>query len=201
MRGGLKCHSIDHPVTTMLIRNTHFNLKHAGINATLYGIRQKYWIVDGRLAVRKIVMSCVKCCRAKPREVAYVMGNLPKVRLSATRPFENVGIDYCGHFFIKEKRHRNRSKLKVYAAIFICLATKAVHIELVENLTSEAFIGSLRRFFARRGKARALYTDNGTNFVGANNELKCFYEFLASQEVNEKIKKELSNQLIDRKEN
>ncbi|XP_051172241.1 uncharacterized protein LOC127288678 [Leptopilina boulardi] len=186
-----------HPVTTLLIRNAHWNLKHAGVNATLYNLRQKFWIVDGRSAVGKVVTSCVTCCKVKPKEIAYVMGNLPKVRVSAARPFENVGIDYCGYFFVKEKRHRNRAKLKVYAAVFVCLATKAVHIELVENLTTEAFIGSLRRFFARRGKSRALYSDNGTNFVGANNELRDLYNFLESEKVNEKIQRELSDQLIE----
>lgn len=125
------------------------------------------------------------------------MGNLPKARVCAKRPFENVGVDFCGHFFIKEKRNRNRGKLKVYAAVFICLASKAIHIELVQNLTTEAFIGCLRRFFARRGKARALYSDNGTNFVGANNDLRDLQNFLNSEQGNKKIQRELANELIE----
>ncbi|XP_051165714.1 uncharacterized protein LOC127284362 [Leptopilina boulardi] len=181
-----------HPFTILLIRDAHLNMKHAGTNATLYNLRQKYWIIDGRLAVCQVVTSCVICRKARPREINYVMGNLPRVRVSVARPFENVGVDFCGHFFIKEKRTRNRSKLKVYAAIFVCLASKAVHIELVENLTTEAFIGCLRRFFARRGKARALYSDSG-----ANNELRDLHDFLNSEQGNAKIQRELSNELIE----
>ncbi|XP_043484671.1 uncharacterized protein LOC122512723 [Leptopilina heterotoma] len=186
-----------HPVTALLIRDAHINMKHVGINATLYNLRQNYWIVDVRVAVSQVVTSCVTCRRVKPKEVAYVMGNLPKVRVSAARPFERVGVDYCGHFFIKEKRSRNRAKLKVYAAVFVCMATKAFHIKLVENLTTEAFLGCLRRFFARRGKAKALYSDNGTNFVGANNDLKDLHDFLNLEKGNVKIQRELSNELIE----
>ena len=64
------------------------------------------------------------------------MGDLPEARITESRPFTNVGIDYCGPFYIKERRDRNRRKIKIYAAIFVCLATKAVHIELVSDLTT-----------------------------------------------------------------
>jgi hypothetical protein len=99
------------------------------------------------------------------------MGDLPAARITESRPFSNVGIDYCGPFFIKERKDRNRHKIKMYIAIFVCLAVKAVHIELVSDLTSEAFIAALRRFIVRRGFCLTIYSDNGTNFVGANNEL------------------------------
>ena len=97
------------------------------------------------------------------------MGDLPKKRLSLERPFLACGIDYCGPFFMKEKRHRNRNKIKIYVAIFVCFATKAVHIELVSDLTTEAFLAALRKFFSRRGLSSDIYSDNGTNFMGARN--------------------------------
>ena len=71
---------------------------------------------------------------------------------------------------MKEKRHRNRNKIKIYAAIFVCFATKAVHIELVSDLTTEAFLAALRRFFSRRGFSSDIYSDKGINFMGARNE-------------------------------
>ena len=126
-----------------------------------------------------------------------MMGNLPKVRDTAARPFANVGVDYCGPFFIKEKRLRNRNKLKVYAAVFVCLAVKAVHIELVGDLTTELFIASLRRFFARRGKPKAMYCDNGTNSVGARNQLSDLYRLVNSKEFNEKTEQYVTNQGIE----
>jgi hypothetical protein len=97
-----------------------------------------------------------------------------------SHPFSNLGITYRKSFFIKERRDRNRRKIKAYVAIFICLSVKAVHIELVSDLTSEAFIAALRRFIARRGFCSSIYSDNGTKFVGANNELRELRDLLRS---------------------
>ena len=170
--------SRNHHVTTIIIREEHLKLKHASTQATLYGVREHYWPIDGRNVTRHIIRKCVKCFRAKPREIEYIMGNLPEKRLSYSRPFLNVGVDYCGPFYIKEKRHRNRKRENAYVLIFICFATKAVHLELVSELTTEAFLGSLKRFFSRRGKANTIHSDNGKNFVGANRELKSLHEFI-----------------------
>ncbi|XP_033180022.1 uncharacterized protein LOC105681646 [Bombus impatiens] len=125
------------------------------------------------------------------------MGNLPEARVTESRPFTNVGVDYCGPFYIKEKRERNRRQVKVYVAIFICLAAKAVHIELVGDLTSEAFIAALRRFIARRGFCSALHSDNGSNFIGANNDLRELYELLKSDDHIEKVTTFLANKQIE----
>ncbi|CAK9820254.1 hypothetical protein ANTPLA_LOCUS10516 [Anthophora plagiata] len=84
------------------------------------------------------------------------MGDLPESRLAPTRPFEIVGIDYCGPFLIKEKKFRNQSRLKSYVAVFACFSTKALHLELATDLTSESCLGTLKRFFARRGKPRRI---------------------------------------------
>ena len=83
---------------------------HAGTQATLYGVREMYWPIDGRNVTRHIISQCTTCFKAKPRGVDYIMGNLPEHRLFSIRPFLHVGVDYCGPFFIKEKRHRNRNK-------------------------------------------------------------------------------------------
>ncbi|XP_063993673.1 uncharacterized protein LOC135171215 [Diachasmimorpha longicaudata] len=109
------------------------------------------------------------------------MGNLPTARVTESRPFTNVGVDYCGPFFVKEKKFRNRSRVKVYVAVFVCLAIKAVHLEVVSDLTTEAFLAALRRFIARRGCCRHIHSDNGTNFIGANNALKEIYELFKSE--------------------
>ena len=81
-------------------------------------------------------------------------------------------MDYCGPLYINEKKHKNRGNVKVYACIFVCFAIKTIHIELLSDLTSEAFIGRLRRFFSRRGRAANLYSDNATYFVGTKNEVE-----------------------------
>ena len=124
------------------------------------------------------------------------MGDLPKGRLSLERPFLIAGVDYCGPFFIKEKRHRNRKKVKIFVAIFVCFATKAVHIEPVSDLTTEAFLATLNRFFSRRGLSSDLYSDNATNFVGAKNEIADIQRLLSSDKHNERVKQTLIDNRI-----
>ncbi|XP_011883889.1 PREDICTED: uncharacterized protein LOC105571032 [Vollenhovia emeryi] len=130
------------------------------------------------------------------------MGDLPKERSRFIRPFANSGVDYCGPFLIKEKKERNRNKVKVYVSIFVCLSTKAVHLELVSDLksylnylTTEAFLAVLRRFFSRRGKANLLMSDNATNFVGARNELRDLGKFINTNKT--AIVHRLSEQGVD----
>ncbi|XP_017887576.1 uncharacterized protein LOC108629432 [Ceratina calcarata] len=159
-------------VTDLIIKHEHEISLHAGIQNTLYQVRTQ---------------------NPTPQ---HIMGNLPKNRLIQSRPFINTGIDYCGPFMIKEKKFRNRNKIKAYVAVYVCFATKAVHLEAVSDLTTDTFLGSLRRFFARRGKSKNIYTDNGTNFVGANNELKRLYEFIRSEEFNNSISNKLANETI-----
>ncbi|XP_068965518.1 uncharacterized protein [Bombus flavifrons] len=184
------------PTTSLIIEHEHKVSLHAGTQATLYAVRQRYWPIDGRSQVWRTVKNCVRCVRAHPPQVDYVMGNLPEARVTESRPFTHVGVDYCGPFYIKEKRDRNRRQVKVYVAIFICLAVKAVHIELVGDLTSESFIAALRRFIARRGFCSTIHSDNGSNFIGANNELKELHELLKSEDHNERVTTFLANKQI-----
>lgn len=99
-----------------------------------------------------------------------MMADLPSVRVNQERVFCNVGIDYCGPFHIKGRR--NQPPIKCYICIFVCMATKAAHLELVTDLTTEAFIAALKRFWAKRGYPQNIYCDNATNFVGADRELQ-----------------------------
>ncbi|XP_076381801.1 uncharacterized protein LOC143260421 [Megalopta genalis] len=171
-----------HHVTDLIIRDAHTKGLHSGITATLHDVRQTYWPIDGRNATRKIVRQCVRCFRVNPPTVDYLMGNLPAARVTESRPFQNSGVDYCGPFYIKERRHRNRTRIKVYVAVFTCFATKAVHLEVAGDLTTDAFMAALKRFVARRGACQNMYSDNGTNFVGADNELREIYRTLPTDE-------------------
>ncbi|XP_033231646.1 uncharacterized protein LOC117182651 [Belonocnema kinseyi] len=92
-------------VTDLIIQHEHLSHLHAGVQMTLYALRQNYWPVDDRNQVRKIIRKCHLCCRANPPPTNYIMENLPKARISGDiRPFINVGVDYCGPFYIKEKK-------------------------------------------------------------------------------------------------
>ncbi|XP_049886828.1 uncharacterized protein LOC126381383 [Pectinophora gossypiella] len=101
------------------------------------------------------------------------MGNLPAIRVTPSRPFAHTGVDYTGYVDVKLNRGKGVKVTKGYIAIFVCLSTKAVHIELVLDLSSQAFIAALKRLCARRGTPKHLYSDNGTNFTGA---AKLLYE-------------------------
>ncbi|XP_076384172.1 uncharacterized protein LOC143262191 [Megalopta genalis] len=161
-----------HHVTDLIILDAHTKGLHSGITATLHDVRQTYWPIDGRNATRKIVRQCVRCFRVNPPTVDYLMGNLPAARVTESRPFRNSGVDYCGPFYIKERRHRNRTRIKVYVAVFTCFVTKAVHLEVAGDLTTDDFMAALKRFVARRRACQNMHSDNGTNFVGADNELR-----------------------------
>ncbi|GFV80748.1 integrase catalytic domain-containing protein [Trichonephila clavipes] len=100
------------------------------------------------------------------------MGSLPRERVNPSFSFLHTGIDYCGPFFIRYKHQRKGTYQKIYVAIFVCLASKAVHLEIVSDLTTDAFLATLKRFVARRGKCATISSDNAKNFVGANRELK-----------------------------
>ncbi|GFY15384.1 integrase catalytic domain-containing protein [Trichonephila clavipes] len=125
------------------------------------------------------------------------MGNLPKHRVTLERPFFSCGIDYAGPVLIKCNKGRGTKSTKGYIALFVCLATKAVHIEAVGDLTTDSFIAALRRFSARRGAPRHIYSDNGTNFVGARRKLDEIRKLLLSLPTNEAISYYLSKSSID----
>ncbi|CAK9806969.1 hypothetical protein ANTQUA_LOCUS5085 [Anthophora quadrimaculata] len=185
------------PITHLIIECEHQRQLHTGILGTLNAIRQRYWPIDGKNLTRHIIRKCIRCFKINPcSTVDYPMGNLPKDRVVATRPFQITGIDYCGPFSIKEKKYRNTKRIKVYVAVFICFVTKAVHLELVSELSTEAFIATLKRFFSRRGYANTLYSDNATNFVGAKNKLQEVQAFLESEQQQRGITEYLSTKGI-----
>ncbi|GFV96322.1 integrase catalytic domain-containing protein [Trichonephila clavipes] len=126
-----------------------------------------------------------------------LMGNLPKHRATLERPFFSCGIDYAGPVLIKCNKGRGTKSTKGYIALFVCLATKAVHIEAVGDLTTDSFIAALRRFSARRGAPRHIYSDNGTNFVGARRKLDEIRKLWLSLPTNEAISYYLSKSSID----
>ncbi|XP_008549057.1 uncharacterized protein LOC103572304 [Microplitis demolitor] len=124
------------------------------------------------------------------------MGILAEPRVTPSRPFLRVGVDYCGPLCIKEKHFRNRSRLKVYVAIYVSMSTKAVHLERVSDLTTEAFIGRLRRLFSRHGKSIEIYSDNATNFVGVNRELNELQTLFNSEEHKNSVLSFLTSERI-----
>ncbi|XP_036148006.1 uncharacterized protein LOC118647346 [Monomorium pharaonis] len=168
----------DHELTKRIIKQEHERNLHAGTHATMAAVRQQFWPLSLRSTTRKIIQNCIACFRAKPSMSEAVMASLPNSRVAISRPFSHCGVDYAGPIILREGKRRNARNHKAYIAIFVCFATKGVHIELVSDLTSESFIAALRRFISRRGRPSCIYSDNGTVFVGANKQIKELYEFV-----------------------
>lgn len=162
-------------VTTLIIEQYHKRLFHEGIQTTLSAVRFKYWPIRGRTEVRKVVHQCVRCIRFRATTCKQQMAALPDPRVSLVRAFAQVGIDFSGAISIRNHMQRNCKYTKGYICLFICLATRAIHIELVGDLTTQAFINALKRFIGRRGICSHIYSDNATNFKGAHNELNELY--------------------------
>lgn len=163
-------------ITVIIVRDEHLRLLHAGPQALLASIRDKFWPLSGRNLVKKIIHDCVRCFRCKARAQEYIMSNLPSTRVSQFRPFSVSGVDYAGPFQLRDRKGRYFKISKTYIALFVCFATKALHLEAVSDLTSECFLACLRRFMSRRGKCTEIHSDNGTTFVGANNDMKIFFD-------------------------
>ena len=158
-----------HHVTKIIIENYHQQVGHAGMSHTWASLRERYWIVRGASAVRRVLGQCLQCKRRNVNAGQQIMSELPKCRLTPNNPpFYFTGIDYFGPFFVKQ----GRSRQKRWGCIFTCLSSRCVHIEVVASMSADAFINALRRFIARRGKPSDIYSDNGSNFIGAEKELR-----------------------------
>ncbi|XP_073986107.1 uncharacterized protein [Rhodnius prolixus] len=125
------------------------------------------------------------------------MGQLPEGRASASPPFTTTGIDYAGPFNVKIASLRSVKVLQSYLAIFVCFSTKAIHLELVTDLTTQAFLAALSRFVARRGVSSHMWSDNGTNLVGAKRKLKEVYTLLKDAKSQEVIQRESNKRGIE----
>lgn len=173
-----------HRLSKLILKDEHIRLLHAPPQALLASIRERFWIINGRNLAKQVVHECLQCFKTKPRQAQAIMSGLPKARTSIAGPFHTAGVDYGGPFLIKNKKGRGCKMIKCYICLFICFTTKAIHLELVSDLTTESFLAALRRFISRRGKPAHMYSDNGTNFVGAKRELNELAQLLLKEQVN-----------------
>lgn len=168
--------SSQHHFTLLLFRHIHNKSMHCGPQSLLYQLREDWWPLSGRNIARKVTHQCVVCTRVKGKTLSPLMGNLPEDRITASFPFYRSGVDYAGPVFILNRKGRGARLIKSYICLFICFNTRAVHLELVSDLSSDAYLLALKRFISRRGKPSKIYSDNGRNFVGLNND---FAQFLS----------------------
>ncbi|XP_041372870.1 uncharacterized protein LOC121386137 [Gigantopelta aegis] len=140
-----------------------------GKNFMLASLRQQYWLLGASTAIKRIISKCVTCRRYQAPVAEQQMASLPVDRLNAAEPpFSRVGMDFFGPFEVK----RGRSTVKRYGVLFTCLAIRAVHLEVAHSLDTDSCINAIRRFVARRGIVKSIQSDNGTNLVGAEREMR-----------------------------
>ena len=158
-----------HPFTRLLIHHHHCASGHHGQERVMNELRQRYWVLRMRSAVRHAWHDCQRCKITRAMPTPPQMGPLPSCRLTPyVRPFTFTGVDYFGPMLVSIGRRRE----KRYGALFTCLTTRAVHLEMAASLTTDSAIMAIRRLIARRGAPKELYSDNGTNFRGADVELR-----------------------------
>lgn len=179
----------NHAVSRLIAQETHKSVGHLGRETSLSQLRQRYWILNANSLLRNIIKACVICRKINQKPCDQLMADLPNERVVGDDPpFTHVGVDFFGPFLISRKR----SSEKRYGVIFNCLASRASHIEVAHSLDISSFINVLRRFLSRRGQVESLRSDNGTNLVGSEKELKLqlkywnqerIYEFLRQKNI------------------
>ena len=166
----------DNHVTSLIVEMSHKQVLHSGVASTLSKVRTKFWIPKGRQYVKKVISQCTTCKRyhgasySKPDE-----GNLPSFRIDHSTPFSYTGVDYFGPLYVKCS-----SKLpsceKVWVLLFTCATSRAVHLELVSDMTSEEFILAFKRFISRKGTPVYIRSDNAKTFKSAAGKLRNLFD-------------------------
>ena len=174
-------------LAVLILRHYHEATLHGGGLLTLNTSREEFWILNGKDTTRRVIKDCVICSRFENKPPMQMMANLPMERITVAKPFQTVGLDLAGPIFTKPK-------VKTYIAVFVCFVIKAVHIELVENLTKEACMSAIKRFTARRGLPQKLFSDNGRNFIGTSNDMIRLQEII-NKDCNEKSNGNFVSQL------
>lgn len=183
------CHSLKHPViipknhhiTRLIIADCHEKVKHQGKGFTINEIRSKgFWIPGINRAVASYVHNCVTCRKHRRPVEEQRMADLPSERVNPSPPFTYCGMDCFGPFSVKQ----GRKVYKRYGLIFTCLSSRAIHVEMIDSLSTDSFINGLRCFIALRGAVRQIRSDQGSNFVGAKNELTAALKELDVEKLN-----------------
>ncbi|XP_029922895.1 uncharacterized protein LOC115370126 [Myripristis murdjan] len=159
----------DSHITKLILSHFHSQVCHQGRNQTMMEIRANgFWVIDGSKTIARLIFKCVQCRKQRRPAEEQKMSDLPKERCEISAPFTFCGMDCFGPFAVKN----GRKEIKRYGLIITCLSSRAVHIEMLDDLSTDAFINALRCFISLRGAVSQLRCDRGTNFVGASNEFK-----------------------------
>ena len=154
------------------------------------------YLTSSRRVIQDVTRACITCRKHYAKLVKQQMCQLPESRAAPSPLFEKVGIDLAGPLHVKLGRIRKPVIVNMYVAVFVYFSTRALHLEAVTDLTTEAFLAALKRFVSRRGQPTLIQSDNGTNFVGAHKELLQAYLLLEQLHGKEEVAYFLSNTRI-----
>ena len=169
-------------LTRLPFNHYHLLLGHCGPSTLLAHASNIYHVVGGRKLARSTCSKCIICRKASVKASTQLLGQLPPSRVEPTHVLLHTGMDYAGPFLIRQGHTRRPVHIEAHLAVFICFVTKAIHLELVSDQTTEAFLAALDRCIDRRGLPLHLYSDNGPNYTGARNQLSKFYDMVNSTE-------------------
>lgn len=162
---------------------------HCGVDATCSSLRQRYWIPSIKQRVRSILRSCVICRRVSGKPYrAPDHAPLPAFRVSDAPPFTVVGVDYTGAFTTRGISLKD--DLKSYICLFTCATSRAIHLELVEDLTAQSFLLAFRRFVSHHSLPSMIISDNATNF-------ECGADFITKISKNPEVADYLTDQQVE----
>ena len=160
----------------------HRAVLHGGVNDTLAEVRENFWIVEGRQYVKKIIKDFTKCRRFEGQKYALSpVWDLPNFRTEVAPAFLNVGLDFAGPLFVKG--HGRKSSSNAYILLFSCCVSRAIHLEVVPDLTVESFLHGLHRFMSRRGIPKLLLSDNAKAFKTVSILVKKILEIAKTAKV------------------
>ena len=165
-------------VSTLLAREAHEE-NHDGVAGTLLKMRRRAWVVKGRRIAQKAVENCMFCRKTKAKRCQQIMGDLPPERTEPAAPFHYTTVDLFGPYQVRDDV-KKRVSLKVWGIVFCCMASRAIHTDLVNSQSTESFLFAYQRFTALRGHPKKIWSDPGTNFIGAKPVLEEQYRFLAN---------------------
>ena len=161
----------DHYLTVLIARRAHERVLHNGVKETLTEIRSRYWIVKGRSFIKMIIRQCTVCRKFEGRPCpAPPPPPLPKFRLEENPPFTYTGVDFAGPLYVKFSATSGSSK--VWICLYTCCVVRAVHLDIVADMTTSSFLRSFKRFIARRGLPKRMISDNGKTFKSAAKVVK-----------------------------
>ncbi len=159
-------------VLFLYVRHIHEMYFHIGFNSIMTMIRTVFYVIGSLTnVIKSVIAKCVVCTRIRACTQSQVMADLPEDRVTIVRPFAVCGVDFAGPFTTRCTEHRTVKFTKSYLAVFVCFVTRAVHLEVVGNLSTKSFLSCLQRFISRRNPPSRIYSDNATNFVGAEAKL------------------------------